>query len=71
MYYVGVDMAVEKHDICLMASDGRVLSEVTIANSSTGFEELHRLLDSLDVTINLERPDGILVDWLASEEYRV
>jgi hypothetical protein len=29
MHYVGIDWAAEKHDVCLMAEDGRVLPPAT------------------------------------------
>lgn len=72
MHYLGVDMAVEKHDLCLMAEDGRVLSECSVPNSHEGFEDLRRLVDGLgEVAINVERPDGMFVDWLSKEKYAI
>jgi transposase len=72
MHYLGVDWAVEKHDLCLLADDGRVLSQFSIVNDSTGFQQLGEVLEGLaEVSINIERPDGLLVDWLAAQEYPV
>jgi transposase len=72
MHYLGIDWAVEKHDLCLLADDGRVLSEFSITTDSKGFQELRGLLDNLDdVAINIERPDGLLIDWLVSQDYQI
>jgi transposase len=72
MHYLGVDMAVDKHDLCLMADDGRVLSECSVSNSHEGFEDLRRLLNGLgEIVINVERPDGMFVDWLSKERYGI
>jgi transposase len=72
MHYLGIDWAVEKHDLCLLADDGRVLSEFSITSDSKGFQKLRELLENLDdVAVNIERPDGLLVDWLISHDYAV
>lgn len=44
MIYVGIDVAMEKHDCCIMAADRSVLLQFTIANSSSGFEKLRSSL---------------------------
>jgi transposase len=55
-----------------MTDDGRVLSELSIPHSQVGFEALGELLDEFDeVAINIERPDGLLVDWLVAQQYPV
>jgi transposase len=72
MYYLGVDWGVEWHGLCLMANDGRILSELSIPHSNEGFERLESLLDDLDdVAINIETNNGLLVDWLASQEHNI
>jgi transposase len=68
MHYVGIDWADQKHDICILAEDGRVLSEFTISHDWDGFEQLQSILKTLaPLEINLERSDGLLVDWLIGE----
>jgi integrase len=68
MHYLGIDWAVEKHDLCLLADDGRVLSEFSIATDSRRFQKLRELLENLeDVAVDIERGDGLLVDWLAAQ----
>jgi len=70
MHYLGIDWATDKHDICLLASDGRTLSEFQIPHDLAGFHRLRDLLQTLtDVRINIERSDGLLVDWLVQEGY--
>ena len=72
MHYLGIDWADEKHDVCLLAADGRVLSQLSIAHDLTGFQKLYDLLKSLDeVSINLERSDGLLVDWLTCQPWPI
>ncbi len=72
MYSVGIDWADQKHNVCILAPDRRVLSEFTIKHDWSGFEQLRSVLNELkDVEINLERSDGLLVDWLVSQNWRV
>ena len=72
MHYLGIDWATDKHDLCLMADDGRVLSEFQIKHDMAGFNQLNDLLQTLpDVQINIERSDGLLVDWLVQQGYEL
>jgi len=46
------------------------LSEFQIPHDLAGFHRLRDLLQTLtDVRINIERSDGLLVDWLVQEGY--
>lgn len=41
MIYVGIDVAKDKHDCCIISSEGELISDVfTISNSMEGFNEL-------------------------------
>jgi transposase len=72
MHYVGIDWADQKHDICVLAEDGRVLSEFTITHDWDGFEQLQSTLKALaPLEVNLERSDGLLVDWLVGQGWTV
>jgi transposase len=72
MHYLGIDWATEKHDLCLLADDGRVLSEFTITSDLKGFQRLQQALQaSPEVRINIERVDGLLVEWLVAQGYDV
>lgn len=66
MYSIGIDWADEKHDICILAEDGEVHSEFEISNDQQGFGILRKRLERLkaQAKINIERTDGLLVDWL-------
>lgn len=68
MHYLGIDWADEKHDVCLLAADGRILSQFSIPNDLYGFQKLDQRLNKIkDLKINIERSDGLLVDWLVSQ----
>jgi len=70
MHYLGIDWATDKHDLCLLADDGRVLSQFEISHDMAGFNTLHQILKALrDICINIERSDGLLVDWLVQQGY--
>jgi transposase len=72
MCFLGIDWATEKHDVCLMAADGTILSAFTITNDMAGFEKLHQALSNVEsVKVNIERSDGLLVEWLVSCGYAV
>jgi transposase len=48
MIYVGIDVAKDKHDCCILGSDGEILfSPFTIQNSLPGFDELYEKIWSL------------------------
>jgi transposase len=72
MHYLGIDWASDKHDLCLLAEDGRILSEFSITHDLQGFQRLQTALQaSPQVKINIERSDGLLVDWLVAQGYAV
>ena len=42
MIYVGIDVAKDKHDCCILGSDGEILfSSFTIQNTLQGFDTLY------------------------------
>ena len=48
MIYVGIDVAKDKHDCCILGSDGEILfSPFTIQNNLAGFDELYERIGSL------------------------
>ena len=48
MIYVGIDVAKDKHDCCILGSDGEILfSPFTIQNTLQGFDELYEKICSL------------------------
>lgn len=56
--YVGIDVASEKHDCCIMEADRTVLRQFTFKNSIEGFEKLYSAMQSYskpeDTIIGLE-----------------
>lgn len=72
MHRVGIDWADEKHDVCILAPDGRILSEFEIAHDWQGFQKLKAALTPLEpFQVNLERPNGLLVDWMVGLGWQV
>jgi transposase len=72
MHFVGIDWADQKHDICITDADGRILHEFEIEHNLKGFHKLKAYLDPLpDVKINIERSDGLLVDWLTRQPWPI
>ena len=48
MIYVGIDVAKDKHDCCILSSDGEILfSPFTIQNNLCGYDELYEKIWSL------------------------
>lgn len=48
MIYVGIDVSKDKHDCCIVNSDGEVLKEVfTIQNNLDGYNLLFQTLQSV------------------------
>ena len=57
MFYVGLDVASEKHDCCILNEKKRILQSFSISNSSVGFDSLLAALaefSSDEVKIGLE-----------------
>ncbi len=60
MIYVGIDVAKDKHDCCILGSDGEILfSPFTIKNTATGFDELYEKIwtltsDLTEIKVGLE-----------------
>ena len=65
MIYVGIDVAKDKHDCCILGSDAKLLCPVfTIPNNRTGFDELYHKIFSLS-----EDKTGIKVGLEATGHY--
>lgn len=73
-YFVGLDWASQKHDVCVIDGNGGVRTSFQIAHTARGLSELVRRLRRLappEVSIGLERPSGLLVDTLIEAGFRV
>lgn len=72
MYYVGIDWADDKHQVAVVNAEGKCVSEFVVQQDGRGFAILQKHLANLTpLEINIERPDGLLVDWLFMEGYPV
>jgi transposase len=72
MYFIGIDWADERHDICIMSQDGTVTSRFGIQHSHEGFLHLKAVLQALGkCQLCIERPDGLLVDFLVQQDWEV
>ena len=47
MHQVGIDWADEQHEVCVLAPDGRILSEFGITHDWRGFQKLQATLEPL------------------------
>jgi transposase len=77
MYYVGIDWADTKYDLCILDHDGQVvIKHLIIAKTRLGFEQLLDKLRTLaadpnQFKIGLETPNNLLVDFLVDLGYAV
>jgi transposase len=68
MHYVGIDWADTSHQVAIVTAAGHCISETNIAHTSEGFNQLCEHLRVLSpVQVNIERPDGLLVDRLIEQ----
>ena len=78
MFFVGIDVSLEKHDCCILDQSLRLVNAFTICNNRSGFDSLAAILADLacsdDVKIGLEAT-GIygnnLVNFLRRKGYGV
>ncbi|MBK8139417.1 MAG: transposase [Chloroflexi bacterium] len=74
MFFLGIDWATEKHDLCLLDRTGAILHQLTISQSHDGFQQLQALVQRYGqehVLVNIERSDGLLVDWMLEQGWAV
>jgi transposase len=73
---VGIDWAERHHDVCVMATDGRVLARERIADGVAEVARLHELIASwaeepAEVVVGIETDRGLLVGALVAAGYQV
>jgi Transposase len=73
---VGVDWAERHHDVCLMATDGKVLARERITDGVVGVARLHEFIagyasDPGEVVVGTETDPGGLVGALVAAGYQV
>lgn len=74
-YFVGIDWASDKHDVCVLDAGGVVRASFVVAHSAEGLAELRRRLRRFGaparLPVAIERPSGLLVDTLVEAGYPV
>lgn len=74
-YFVGIDWASDKHDVCVIDGSGAIKARFVVAHSADGLAELlrqlRRLGDPALLPISIERPSGLLVDTLVEAGFPV
>lgn len=76
MYFVGIDWADEKHDIVVMDSSGKVITNFQIPHNAEGMEQLKRQLLKVsakreDFTCITETKNGLMVQYLLENDFPV
>jgi transposase len=74
-FFVGIDWASTKHDVCVLDPQGQVLARFEISHSAECLAELRRRLlrfaSAEQIAVALERPSGLLVDTLVETGFHV
>jgi len=76
-FYVGIDMAAEKHQACIVNRTGKVVGELGFEHSGAGLIDFIRSLEKLTgslatrVGIVLETPRGPIVECVLERGYSV
>lgn len=72
--YIGIDWSKAKHDVCILNSEGAILKEFTIAQTSQGHNRLEREIESFKVKaehclVGLETSNNLVMDFLEPRPY--
>lgn len=74
-YYVGLDWASQKHDVCVIDPSGQRHASFTVDHSAVGLAELTRRLSAIaptaELPVAIERPSGLVVDTLVDAGFPV
>jgi transposase len=74
-FYVGIDLAAEKHQACVVNRAGKVVGELAFEHSGTGLTDFIRSLDKLTgttvdrVAIVAETPRGLIIECVLERGY--
>jgi len=76
MFYVGIDWADLKHDICVVDERGERVAKFTIPHTAQGLNKLHRRLSMLtpnrdEILVALETDKGLVVSFLLDLGYTI
>lgn len=76
-WFVGTDWATNKHDICILQSDGTVAEQFQVVNSGDGLADFAERLSTLvdgkteNLWVAIETPHGAVVDTLCERGFAV
>ncbi len=71
-FFVGIDWADTKHDICVLNAQGQIITEFIIPDDPSGYQRFQTYLQTLpSVKLLIERPNGRLVDFLLQNRWSV
>lgn len=76
-FFVGIDLATDTHQVCVVDKTGKMIGELTFEHSGSGLHEFIRSLEKLSgrvparVGIVLETPRGPIVEYLLERGYAV
>lgn len=71
-YFCGIDWASQKHDVCVINAQGRILCHFSVPHTAEGLTELVRKLRRYGtLAVAIERPSGLLVDTLLEAGFPV
>jgi transposase len=74
MYYLGIDWATDKHDLCLLDEAGIIVQQMKIEQSNARFNHFEALVNrygATNIRLNIKRSDGLLVDWMVAQGWAV
>ena len=76
MFYVGIDWADQKHDVCVVDEKGERVVNFTIPHTAQGLSKLHHRLSMItpnrdDLLLALETDKGLVVSFLLDLGYTV
>jgi transposase len=76
MWWIGIDWAEDHHDACSMDDQGQIHREFKFPHTPEGFDQLRAYLENLSerkeyLAIGIERPDGLLVEFLVTHGYTI
>lgn len=74
-YFCGIDWASDKHDVCVIDSAAQTRARFSLPHSADGLAFLSRKLRQFgppqSIRVGIERPSGLLVDFLVEEGFLV